>query len=228
MRALFVERDATSAKLKDIDVPTPGEHDMLIKVKSPILGPEVVRFIESGDLSQAPTIPGHKVAGVVAKVGASVDNVMVGQRVRLDPNLSCRECFYCRTERDHLCTECGIIGFLAQRTFPNWEKYHRGGFAEYVCVPAAQVNILPDTVSFETGAKVHYLAYAVHALRQCFMRVGSVLLITAATGAMGTACVKLAPVFGVDKLVLVGRSAFAYSDARTSRTLRCSRYRISV
>ena len=221
MRALYVERNAITAELKDVPVPTCGPYDALINVKSAILGPEVMRFIESGQLSQTPTIPGHKVAGVIAEVGSSITGIKVGQRIRLDPNLNCRECFYCRTERDHLCSECGIIGFFALRNFPQWEKFHRGGLAEYVCVPASQVDVLPEAVSFDTGAKVHDLANAVHALRQCNLRPGSTLLITAATGAMGTACVKLAPVFGVVRLILVGRSTERLHEVTKLTSLQC-------
>ena len=94
MRASQVERGATTAQLKNVEVPECGPTDVLIRVKSVILGPEVVRFIESGSLSQAPNIPGHKFAGVIAGTGELVTNVKIGQKVRLDPNLSCGSCVF--------------------------------------------------------------------------------------------------------------------------------------
>ena len=77
--------------------------------------------------------------------------------------------------------------------------------ADYVRAPAANVDVLPDNISFDVGAKVHDLANAVRAFRNCDLPVGSTVLITAATGAMGTSCIKLAPYFGVSRLILVGR-----------------------
>lgn len=86
-----------------------------------------------------------------------------------------------------------------------WSRYHPGGLAEYVRAPVSHVDVLPESVSFEAGAKVHDLANAVRALKMCDLTVGSTLLVTAATGAMGTSVVKMAGFFGVGRLVLVGR-----------------------
>ena len=86
-----------------------------------------------------------------------------------------------------------------------WSRYHPGGLAEYVRAPVSQIDILPDSISFEASAKIHDLANAVRALRMCDLRVGSTLLATAATGAMGTRIYKMAGFFGVGRLILVGR-----------------------
>ncbi|MFF2654217.1 zinc-binding dehydrogenase [Streptomyces sp. NPDC058045] len=66
---------------------------------------------------------------------------------------------------------------------------------------------LPDHVSFDVGAKVHDLANAIRALKRAELPLGATLVVTAATGTMGTATVRLARHFGVSRLVLVGRSA---------------------
>ena len=205
MRALRVEQGSKTAHLDEVEVPSMGPHDVLIKVKSAVLAPDVFGIVASGRLAQAPTTLGHKVAGIVDKVGAAVNEVQVGERVRLDPNLSCGACKFCRTDRDHMCAECGVMGFFALGNFPKWERYHPGGMADYVRAPAANVDVLPDNISFDVGAKVHDLANAVRAFRNCDLSVGSTVLITAATGAMGTSCIKIAPYFGVSRLILVGR-----------------------
>ena len=183
MHALRVEKGATKAHLKVIDLPQIDSDEILIKVRSAILAPDVFTIVESGRLSQAPTTLGHKVAGTIEQVGGAVQNLKVGQRVRLEPNLNCGDCSYCRTDRDQMCSECGTMGFFALQSFPKWEKYHPGGLAEYVRASASQVDVLPDNVSFDVGAKVHDLS---NALRAC--------------------CLKLAPFFGVSRLILVGRS----------------------
>ena len=118
MRALRVEQGSKTAHLDDVEVPSIGPHDVLIRVKSAILAPDVFGIVASGRLAQAPTTLGHKVAGVVDKVGAAVNEVQVGERVRLDPNLSCGACKFCRTDRDHMCAECGVMGFFALGSFP--------------------------------------------------------------------------------------------------------------
>ncbi len=205
MRALRVEQGSKTAHLAEIEVPSIGPQDVLIKVCSAILAPDVFGLVAAGRLLQAPTTLGHKVAGIVDAIGEAVTEVQVGQRVRLDPNLSCGACKFCRTDRDHMCSQCGVMGFFALEKFPKWERYHPGGMADYVRVPASNVDVLPDHISFDVGAKIHDLANAVRAFRNCNLSVGSTVLITAATGAMGTSCIKLAPFFGVSRLILVGR-----------------------
>jgi threonine dehydrogenase-like Zn-dependent dehydrogenase len=76
------------------------------------------------------------------------------------------------------------------------------------------VDRLPAGLGFEVAAKVHDLASAVRALRGCALPLGGTLLVTAATGTMGTATIRLAPLFGAGRLVLVGRSAARLDTVR--------------
>jgi len=74
-------------------------------------------------------------------------------------------------------------------------------------VPDWLVDVLPDNVSFDVGAKVHDMANAVRALKLTALPLGGTVVVTAATGTMGTATIKLARFFGAGRLILVGRSA---------------------
>lgn len=222
MKAVRVERGSTIAELKEIEIPQIGPNDVLIKVHSAILAPDVLRLIEAGKLSQAPTTIGHKVAGTIVEVGSAVEGLTVGQRARLDPNLSCRKCKYCTSNRDQMCAECGTMGFFALRSFPAWEEYHAGGLAEFVRAPAQQVDVLPENVSFDVGAKIHDLANAVRVWNTCAVEPGATVAIVAATGAMGTACVKLASYFGAGHLILIGRSIDRLREVTALTSVRCT------
>ena len=222
MHALRVEKEAREAHLQAVEKPAIGPNDVLMKMASAILAPDVLGLVKAGKLSQAPTTLGHKVAGTIVEIGKSVTNVSAGQRARLEPNLSCGNCTYCRTDRDQLCSECGVMGFFSLYSFPKWTEYHCGGLAEYVRAPATQVDVLPDNISFDTGAKVHDLANAVRAFRHCSpLSPGCTVLITAATGAMGTSCIKVAQFFGVGRLVLVGRSQERLEALRSLTNIPC-------
>lgn len=87
-----------------------------------------------------------------------------------------------------------------------YSRYHDGGLAEYVRVPRRLVDVLPDNVDFDVAAKVHDVANAVRALKLAALPLGGTLVVTAATGTMGTATIKLARLFGAGRLILVGRS----------------------
>lgn len=87
-----------------------------------------------------------------------------------------------------------------------YARYHNGGLAEFARAPAWLVDALPDNVNFDVGAKVHDLANAVRAFKCAAIREPGRLVITAATGTMGTASIKLARFYGARQLVLVARS----------------------
>ena len=91
---------------------------------------------------------GHEMVGVVEKVGADVTAVKPGDRVTVNVETFCGECFFCRR------------GYVNNCTDPNggWALGCRidGGQAEYVRVPYADrgLNRIPDTVSDEQALLV--------------------------------------------------------------------------
>ena len=91
---------------------------------------------------------GHEMVGVVEKVGADVTVVKPGDRVTVNVETFCGECFFCRR------------GYVNNCTDPNggWALGCRidGGQAEYVRVPYADrgLNRIPDTVSDEQALLV--------------------------------------------------------------------------
>lgn len=86
---------------------------------------------------------GHEMVGVVEEVGAEVTSVSPGDRVTVNVETFCGECFFCHH------------GYVNNCTDPNggWALGCRidGGQAEYVRVPYADqgLNRIPDTVSDE-------------------------------------------------------------------------------
>jgi NADPH:quinone reductase-like Zn-dependent oxidoreductase len=88
-------------------------------------------------------VPGSDGAGVVESVGPAVQGIAVGDRVLVNPGIvdrSCR-CEYCLDGDQPLCLTYGILG-----------EHRPGTLAEYLVVPAANVHLMPDEVSFETAA----------------------------------------------------------------------------
>lgn len=193
--------------VEDIPVPEPGPHDVVIKVVSAGVAPGILRLLGLGFFKHLPTTIGHQAAGTIAAVGHDVAGVSVGDRVRVHALLTCRDCAYCRTDHDMMCPEFAILGHAAfgSGTMPLYDEYHDGALAEYVRVPHWFVDRLPDEVTFDVAAKVHEIANALRALKSASVPVGSTVVVTAATGAMGVATVKLAEHFGIARLVLVGR-----------------------
>ncbi len=88
-----------------------------------------------------PHISGADVAGTIAEVGEGVAGLAVGQRVMLQPGLSCGHCAACLSSRDHQCDRYDVLGYQSE-----------GGYAEMIVVPAENIIPIPDSIDFVSAA----------------------------------------------------------------------------
>jgi threonine dehydrogenase-like Zn-dependent dehydrogenase len=84
------------------------------------------------------------------------------------------------------------------------------------------VDVLPEDVSLDAGAKVHDLANAAQDFRACALEPGSTVANLAATGAMGTSCKKMAAFCGVSHLILIGRKSDRLKEVFALTSIRCA------
>jgi threonine dehydrogenase-like Zn-dependent dehydrogenase len=208
MLAVRAHADTDHLVIERIPVPEPGPGEVLVRVAAAGLAPGMLNLLAAGAFRHLPTVLGHEAAGTIAAIGSEVRGWEPGDRVRVHPNLNCGTCRYCTTDRDQMCDQQAMIGHAAfgRMSMPLYERYHNGSLAEFLVVPQHLLDPLPERVSFEVGAKVHDLANAARALKCAQLPLGASLVVTAATGTMGTATIKLAEHFGIARLLLVGRS----------------------
>lgn len=195
-------------RVEEVPIPEVGEGDVLVKVKATGLTRGALSLWRArGRMRILPTILGYETAGVVAEVGPGVTSVKEGDRVRIHPVLSCRNCYYCRTDLEPMCPSVSVMGgaVYSDQAMPLYEKYHNGGLAEYIKVPDWELDPLPNEISFEVGARIHSLAVAFRAIRLAQLNHGETLVVNGATGSVGSAAVKCAPLFGVTKIIAVSR-----------------------
>ncbi len=147
--------------------------------------------------SQPPVTMGHEVSGTVFEVGEGVTGWRPGDRVTTETFFSvCGRCRYCRGGQPNLCPERHSIGSGAN-----------GGFARYLMVPASNLHLLPNEVSFAAGALTEPLACCVHAVQRAGVVVGDVVLVSG-PGPIGLLCVQLARIAGAH-VVVTGTDADA-------------------
>jgi len=133
---------------------------------------------------------GHETCGVVAEMGAGVENLAVGDKVAVEVTSHCGQCLYCRK---------GLYNHCAERIV-SWHGGH-GGFAEYTTAHASAVFKLPDSMSFEEGALVEPLAVCVRALAQAGAgHRDSVGVIGG--GTIGLSCLAVAKAIGVRETLI--------------------------
>ncbi|MDO4156936.1 MAG: zinc-dependent alcohol dehydrogenase family protein [Oscillospiraceae bacterium] len=181
-------------RVEESAMPKVGAEDVLIQVKAcGICGTDV--HIYEGDKGAAevtpPTILGHEFSGVVAKIGANVTGVKVGDRVCIDPNCYCGKCDFCRNGIAHYCTD--MIGY---GTTVN------GGFAEYCSVNQRQVYKLGDNTTFEQGAMTEPVACCLHGMDMCNIQPGSSVVVIGG-GMIGLLMLQLARLAGAARTALL-------------------------
>jgi L-iditol 2-dehydrogenase len=128
-------------------------HVVLDVVAAGICGTDL--HIADGEYATVtPVTMGHEVAGVVAEVGADVDQSLLGSRVVSETYFStCGECAFCRVGRPNLCPERRSIG-----------THVDGAFAPRLLVPLSNLHPLPDSLDAEAAPLCEPLACVCHSL----------------------------------------------------------------
>lgn len=137
-----------------IEDPTPGPGEIVVHVDSCGLCGTDLHIID-GDypVAKPPIVPGHEIAGTVVALGTGSHHLREGDFVVVDPVVECGHCLHCRAGRTNLCQ--------------NWRGYGvtlPGGFAEFVCVRAKDVEPVPDSVPRHWASLAEPLSCALHAL----------------------------------------------------------------
>lgn len=193
MKALVKSKAEEGIWMEEVPVPECGHNDVLIKVKkTAICGTDI--HIYNWDSWAQQTIPvpmvvGHEFVGTIEKMGGEVQGLALGDRVSAEGHVTCGHCRNCRAGKRHLCRN--TIGVGVNRP---------GCFAEYVCVPAANVFKLNDAISDDVASILDPLGNAAHTALS-FDLVGEDVLITGA-GPIGMMAVAIARHAGARHIVI--------------------------
>ncbi|WP_044480382.1 NAD(P)-dependent alcohol dehydrogenase [Paenibacillus antibioticophila] len=145
-------------EVRQVPVPKLGADEALIKVHCIGICGSDVHYYEHGRIGRyevkQPIILGHELAGVVVKTGERVKNVRIGDRVAVEPGVTCGTCEYCKSGRYNLCPD---VVFMATPPVD-------GAWAEYVTVRSDFLFPLPTEMSFEEGALLEPLSVGLHAV----------------------------------------------------------------
>jgi NADPH:quinone reductase-like Zn-dependent oxidoreductase len=145
-----------------------------------------------------PHIPGSDVAGEIAKIGAEVTTVRVGQKVVLAPLVSCGKCTACIAGLDNRCRQATNLGYMID-----------GGCAEFVRAPEANCLPYPENLSFEEAAAIPLVFQtAWHMLvDRAQLQPGEDVLVLGAGSGVGSAAIQVAKFFGARVITTAGSDA---------------------
>ena len=201
MRAVIIDAPGI-IRVDNVPDPTPRPDEVLVRVGAcGICGTDLHIIDGDSPLARYPIIPGHEFAGEVVAVGSDVaqrygkENITVGSRVAVEPNLYCGYCDSCRTGHENLCLNYAALGVTTN-----------GAVAQYVAVPVAKAYALPDNMSFREGALIEPVSCAVHGMHILNPRSGDTFLIVGA-GTMGVLLLQLAVRGGASRVAMVDVNA---------------------
>jgi alcohol dehydrogenase len=205
MRAVVYDSIGSPWRLAEVPNPTPPPDGVVLAVESAGLCRSDWHAWHGHDnVSVFPHIPGHEFAGTIAAVGTDVTRWRVGDRVAVPFVCACGQCLVCESGNHQVCPQQWQPGF------DGW-----GGFAEYVALPAADVNLvkLPHEVSFDIaaslGCRVATAYRAVATIGRC--AAGEEVVVHGA-GGVGLAAVMIGRALGA-RVTVVDPSAGAREAA---------------
>jgi len=182
-------------EIADVQEPTPGPGEVRVRVTAAALN-HIDLWLRQGLPAlhvPLPHVSGGDVCGVVSALGAGVKpmaGMKEGDRVVLNPGISCGRCPACLDGRDNFCPDYRMLGEQI------W-----GGLAEYVVVPAANLVPAPrDRLPLDdaqlASIPIAFITAWQMLVDRARIRQGETVLVLAAGSGVGTASIQIAKLYG--------------------------------
>jgi len=190
---LAVEYHANDdVRIVELPVPEIGVGELLVRLRAcGLCASDVMEWYMK---PRAPVYPGHEPVGVIAAVGEGVQGFMVGQPVFVHHHVPCMVCHFCQR------------GSFSQCATFRSTRLHPGGLAEFIRVPAANVQLdvlpLPGDVTFEAATLIEPLACCVRGINRAAIQPGDSVLVLGA-GSNGLMLAQLAQQRGAIPVIIV-------------------------
>lgn len=204
MRAAVFEKTG-SFVIKDVKTPMIESDDQIIlEVKAvSICGTDVhITSDPPGYIATPETTLGHEFVGTVVEKGAKVSNLEIGDRVVVNPNNYCGECFYCRKNLPNLCEHIEALGIDFD-----------GAFAKYCRVSSKVAYKISKSVSDEVAACAEPLACAINGVKKVNVLPGESAVIVG-SGPIGLMIAMLLKASGIGKCFLLEMSPWRAEFAK--------------
>lgn len=158
-------------EVRDWPAPQAQAGQVLVRIHAAaVCGSDLHGFLGHSRIRVPPMIMGHEFAGRVEALGDGVADLAVGDRVVVQPLVSCGRCSCCLSGRPSICPERRLMGGHLQ-----------GAFTERIAAPRGLVYRIPDHVTFAQAALTEPLANGVHMARLAPSAYADVLVIGAGT-----------------------------------------------
>ncbi|HEY51579.1 MAG TPA: alcohol dehydrogenase catalytic domain-containing protein [Dehalococcoidia bacterium] len=190
-------------RVEKMPIPKIGPGELLLRIEaSGICGSDVMEWYRR---DRAPLVLGHEIGGQVVGVGNGVENYKEGDRVSAAHHVPCNTCYYCLRGHHTMCDTLRKTNF------------DPGGFAEYVRLPALNVDrgvfLLPEEMSYEEATFIEPLACVLRGQRTARIQPGDSVLIIG-SGIAGLLHLQLARTLGARRIIATDINDFRLEAAK--------------
>lgn len=200
MKSIVIEKPNTlTIETRALPQPAPGEVRIKVKLAG-ICGSDSHIYRGHNPFAKYPRVIGHEFFGVIDAVGDNVNHDRIGERVSVDPVISCGHCYPCSVGKPNVCTSLVVLGV------------HRdGGFSEYAVAPARNAHRIPDNIADHHAVMVEPFTIAANVTGQVNPTEQDVALIYGA-GPMGLTTVQALKGVYTDILAAEQHSDWGYYE----------------
>lgn len=194
MKSIVIQKP-NALLIDERPLPVPGDGEVRIKISlAGICGSDSHIYRGHNPFAKYPRVIGHEFFGVIDAIGDGVEKNRLGQRVSVDPVISCGHCYPCSVGKPNVCTTLVVLGV------------HRdGGFSEYAVVPAKNAWHIPDSIPDKHAVMVEPFTIAANVTGHVQPTEQDIALIYGA-GPMGLVTVQaLKGVYKVKQVIVVDR-----------------------
>jgi 2-desacetyl-2-hydroxyethyl bacteriochlorophyllide A dehydrogenase len=153
-------------KIEEIEKPTLKPGECLIKViYAGVCGSDVHIYHGNHATARVPVVMCHEIVGEIVEINGESKNLKTGDKVTVEPLISCGECEACRNGNEHVCNTLKLLGI-----------HVNGGFAEYVKADIKKVVKL-DGIPMDVAILTEPLAVGLHVVRRSELKIGQTALV---------------------------------------------------
>ena len=176
---------------EEVPVPETSAGEVLLKINCVgVCASDMQIYHGKHKFMTFPVILGHEVAATVEKTGAQVTGFVPGEKVTIEPQVFCGECFPCQSGRFNVCEKLSVLGV------------HKDGFSrEYASIDPKYLHKVPASMKKELIALVEPFAVGVGSVRRSARLAGANVVVVGA-GTIGNFTAQAAKALGAGKVLI--------------------------
>lgn len=201
MKAAFIQEHGNLDKIQigELNTPTISPNEVLIETKFGALNHLDIFVVRGwpGLTLNMPHVIGADGSGIVKKIGSEVTTLSVGDKITINPGISCGKCEMCLSGQQVFCKQFSILG-----------ENKWGTFAQYLKLPEISVLKIPDGFSLEkaAAAPLTFLTAWRMLITQAGIKPNDYVFIHGAGGGVSSAAIQIAKYYGAKVITTTSTS----------------------